>query len=116
MENFKIHDRAKHVFEEADRVYKFEKACKLGDLKQMGLVMDDSHTSCKELYECSCPELDVLVQKCREAGCLGARLTGAGWGGCMVTLLKKEDKERIEKELDILFYTEPAGGIEALTL
>lgn len=78
VEQFKLHDRVKHVFGEADRVQKFERACERGDLKEMGEVMNDSHTSCKELYECSCPELDELVHKCREVGCLGARLTGAG--------------------------------------
>ncbi|KAI6182461.1 hypothetical protein M3Y97_00382600 [Aphelenchoides bicaudatus] len=114
MKEFKLHSRAKHVFEEAQRVHDFEKACQKGDLKLMSQLMDKSHESCKELYECSCPELDVLVKKCRDAGCLGARLTGAGWGGCLVTLTTKEDKERVEKQLNILFWTEPAGGIEAL--
>lgn len=78
MQSFKLHDRAKHVFEEAERVHKFEEACKKGDLQLMGRLMNESHRSCKNLYECSCPELDELVKKCRDVNCTGARLTGAG--------------------------------------
>lgn len=116
MQEFKLHDRAKHVYEEAERVHQFELACKEENLKLMGELMNSSHTSCRDLYECSCPELDNLVEKCREVGCLGARLTGAGWGGCLVTLTTKEEQKRVEKELNILFWTNPSRGINVLTL
>ncbi|VDM91442.1 unnamed protein product, partial [Onchocerca ochengi] len=107
METFKLVQRAKHVYTEAERVRQFHEACKIGDVKEMGKLMSDSHISCKELFECSCDKLDEVVEKCLRNGALGARLTGAGWGGCVVALfdIKKPD-------LEVLFWSRPAGGIE----
>ncbi|PIA60990.1 hypothetical protein AQUCO_00300482v1 [Aquilegia coerulea] len=92
--HFKLFQRASHVYSEAKRVYAFKDTVqsKLSDeemLKKLGDLMNDSHYSCSVLYECSCPELEELVTICRENGALGARLTGAGWGGCAVALVKE---------------------------
>jgi N-acetylgalactosamine kinase len=56
-------------------------------LVALGRLMNESQRSCHELYQCSCDSLERLVRCAREAGALGARLTGAGWGGCTVLLL-----------------------------
>lgn len=92
--HFKLHQRAAHVYSEAKRVHAFKDtvSSNLSDedkLKKLGDLMNDSHHSCSVLYECSCPELEELVKVCREHGALGARLTGAGWGGCAVALVKE---------------------------
>ncbi len=59
-----------------------------GDLAAAGRVMDDSHASLRDQYDVSCPELDAIVSAARShAECFGARLTGAGFGGCAVALV-----------------------------
>ncbi|KAI4345880.1 hypothetical protein L6164_012967 [Bauhinia variegata] len=91
---YKLHQRAAHVYSEAKRVHAFKDivSSNLSDeemLKKLGDLMNESHYSCSVLYECSCPELEELVSICRQNGALGARLTGAGWGGCAVALVKE---------------------------
>ena len=80
-----IRDRAVHVIGEAHRVLKMDGAT----IQQWGELMKASHSSCRDLYECSCTELDQLVETGLKNGALGGRLTGAGWGGCVVFILTK---------------------------
>ncbi|CAA0834872.1 Galactokinase [Striga hermonthica] len=92
--HFKLHQRAAHVYSEAKRVYAFKdvvssKSSEEETLEKLGDLMNESHHSCSVLYECSCPELEELVKVCRDNGAFGARLTGAGWGGCVVALVKE---------------------------
>lgn len=93
---FKLHDRAAHVYVEAARVHEFAAVCRgsasaAEKIAALGALMDDSHASCRDLYQCSCPELDQVVSLAKSYGAVGARLTGAGWGGCTVSLVKDED-------------------------
>lgn len=65
--HFKLHQRAKHVYGEAARVLQFKSVCdseRAGSIPILGDLMNQSHVSCRDLYECSCPELDQLVDIC----------------------------------------------------
>lgn len=62
---------------------------------QFAALMNASHASCAQLFECSCAELDAMVEACRRAGFAGARLTGAGWGGCVVALVDKAQRAKV---------------------
>jgi len=66
-----------------------------GRLEQFGKLLYESHESCRRLYECSSPELDTVVGAAKRAGALGARLTGAGWGGAAIVLVNKTDTTTI---------------------
>ncbi|MBM3477234.1 MAG: galactokinase, partial [Armatimonadetes bacterium] len=80
--------RCRHVVTEIDRALRAAEALKGGDLAAFGALMNESHDSLRDDYEVSCTELDAMVEMAREVpGCLGARLTGAGFGGCAVALV-----------------------------
>ncbi|XP_017598202.1 PREDICTED: N-acetylgalactosamine kinase isoform X2 [Corvus brachyrhynchos] len=126
---FKLHQRAKHVYSEAARVLEFKKICSeapANALQLLGELMKQSHISCREMYECSCPELDRLVDICLQFGAIGSRLTGAGWGGCTVSMVPTDklntflknvkkayyqtDGQRLAVENNSLFATKPGRG------
>jgi galactokinase len=86
--------RCRHVVEENIRVLEAVKALEAGDAERLGELMDASHESLRADYEVSSDELDILVDAAREIpGTLGARMTGAGFGGCTVNLVKEENVE-----------------------
>ena len=101
--------RFRHVVTEGARVYDAEHALNRGDRLTFGLLMNASHESLRDDYEVSCPELDTLVDLAREAGADGARLTGAGFGGCAVILASPD---RVEALLDALEDGYYEGRIE----
>ena len=72
--------------------------------------MTASHKSCDMLYDCSSPELNEITTMAVNAGALGSRLTGAGWGGCTVSLVKRSDlAEFIPKLMDYYTKERPMG-------
>lgn len=95
--SFHLYNRAMHVLTEAKRVHKFREICEDKDMADekkatlLGILMNESHFSCRDKYECSSSELDELTDLCRKSGALGSRLTGAGWGGCCVSLVRNDD-------------------------
>jgi galactokinase len=95
-----LQKRALHVVTENERVKQATIALKGGDLKQFGALMYASHQSLKELYEVSGKELDAIVDFCKTyPGCIGARMTGAGFGGCAIALVKKDGFKDFEAKL-----------------
>ncbi|HET9384900.1 MAG TPA: galactokinase [Gemmatimonadales bacterium] len=87
--------RAVHVVSETARTRFGAQLLGQKKLKQFGTLLYESHESCRRLYECSAPELDTVVGAAKRAGALGARMTGAGWGGAAIVLLNKSDKKTI---------------------
>ena len=103
-EGFKIWQRYKHVVTEAERVRLAVAAFKNGDIEQVGVLMNQSHSSCRDDYEISCPELDVLVSMGLENGAVGARLTGAGFGGCTVHAVPTEKVGEFIRNMETSYY------------
>lgn len=84
-----VRRRCRHVVSENERVLSAVAALRAGDVAAFGELMDASHASLRDDYEVSCRELDVMVEVARGVpGCLGARMTGAGFGGCTVNLVR----------------------------
>lgn len=120
--------RARHVVTENARVLRAVEALRGGDLPTFGALMDASHESLRDDYEVSSPALDTLVAAARDVeGCQGSRLTGAGFGGCTVSLVRKDRidafREHVSRvyleacEVEPLFYvTRPAAGAGRCTL
>ncbi len=85
--------RALHCVTENARVWTAIDALKAGDIAALGKAMNDSHVSMRDLFEMSLPEIDALVASAVELGAVGARLTGGGFGGCIVACIEKGTRE-----------------------
>jgi galactokinase len=107
---FMLRQRALHVFTEALRVIKFRSLLSsppsqgIELLQELGGLMNTTQDSCRDIYDCSCPELDELCDLARAAGSCGSRLTGAGWGGCSVHLVPKDKVEAVKKAWEDKYY------------
>jgi galactokinase len=98
--------RARHVVTENARVLQFVAACREGDVERMGELFEASHRSLQHDYEVSCDELDFLVDAALgvEGGVYGARMTGGGFGGCTVSLMRPEVVAHFEREITGLYH------------
>lgn len=87
-----VYKRAKHVVEECERVQNAVVAMKRGDVVALGQLLNASHESLSELYEVTGKELDVLAHAAQShPACVGSRMTGGGFGGCTVSLVKSNE-------------------------
>lgn len=92
--------RARHVVEEEARVLACVAALRRRDVEAVGRLLAASHASLRDNYEVSCPELDLMVELAQGvAGVVGARLTGAGFGGCTVNLVRSEAVDAFEEQV-----------------
>ncbi len=108
----KLFKRAKHVVSENFRVIKALEALKNNDFIQLGKLLFFSHESLRDDYQVSCPELDLLYECGRRVpACLGARMTGAGFGGSGIAIVREEVKnsfkELVLKEADKKGFVKP---------
>jgi galactokinase len=104
-----LEKRALHVISENDRVKKAMKALSAGDLNFFGQLMYASHLSLKDLYEVSGNELDSIVEFAKTyKECIGARMTGAGFGGCAIALVRKNNYDDFSSKM-IENYTKKIG-------
>jgi len=104
-----VEKRARHVVEEIDRSQRAIPLLEQGHIHEFGLIMNACHASLRDLYEVSVPELNAMAEIAQGLpGCYGARLTGAGFGGCTVNLVDKPDVDVFAAEL-AAHYRERTG-------
>jgi galactokinase len=103
----KVRARCRHVWTENQRVEAAVTALIAGDVATLGSLLDEAHASARDDYEISCPELEVLVNAAREVeGVAGARLTGAGLGGCIVALVRRDAVSDFETHVSRQFQAQ----------
>jgi len=110
-----LRSRAVHVVQETARTRLAAELLARGRLKRFGELLYESHESCRRLYQCSAPELDLVVAAAKRAGALGARLTGAGWGGAVLVLVDRRCEARavvaIRRAFARAYGREPAFSV-----
>jgi galactokinase len=110
----RLHDETErlcflHVVTEAARVQQAVGALRRGDAEEFGAVLNAGHASVRDQLRISCPALDALTEAALASGALGARLTGAGFGGCAVVFCRAADRERVAAGLIERFYSKHSG-------
>lgn len=101
----KVRMRARHVVEECERVRLAAAAMKRGDIPALGRLLNASHESLKTLYEVTGTELDALAEAAQaHPACLGSRMTGAGFGGCTISIVEKSGAEDFKSAVGRIYY------------
>lgn len=97
--------RCRHIITENARVLRAKEAMLAGDRVSLGAVMLEAHASQRDQFECSCEEIDFLVDTASSLrGCFGARMTGGGFGGCTVNLVTKAEAESFSARLKEIYH------------
>jgi galactokinase len=116
-----LYRRARHVVGEIARTLQTAEALRRGDWNLVGRLMLASHASLRDGFQVSCEELNVLVQLATEAGAIGSRMTGGGFGGCTVSLVRRSALDAVMQHIRegyprqtgreaTLFVTRPVDG------
>jgi galactokinase len=109
-----VRQRCRHIIYENGRVLKSVAALRAGDLDAFGQLMNESHASLRDDYEVSCAELDIMAEAAwKVKGVYGSRMTGAGFGGCTVSLVAEEAIEDFRNQVAATY--ERATGIAPQT-
>lgn len=119
-----IHRRARHVITENERTLEAARALRSGDLGGVGRLMDQSHVSLRDDFEVSTEMMNAVVDLARhQPGCLGARMTGAGFGGCVIAVVERDHEHtfgdsattlcRALLGIDVHAYT--CGGVDGVS-
>ncbi len=102
-----IRERAQHVVDEDARTLQAVQALASGDLETFGKLMYESHDSLRDFYEVSIPELDAIVETVRQMqGVYGARMTGGGFGGCVIALVDEASVADVQERMVRTYYRE----------
>jgi galactokinase len=109
-ERFLLRQRTLHCFKEARRVLDFKSClCRRGhldkhDIQYLGQLLNESQASCRDAYDCTCPEVDEICEIALRAGSFGSRVTGAGWGGCTIHMIPQDKIELVTEALKAGYY------------
>jgi galactokinase len=121
--------RARHVISEIERTSQAAAAIRQSDWSRVGALMYASHNSLRDDYEVSCDELDLMVELAESmgpsAGVIGSRMTGGGFGGCTVSLVRRDAVDSVSQQLHdryaqqtgispSIFATRPAEGAQII--
>ena len=107
--------RVRHVVTEIERVRQFVALVEAGRVREVGSLLDASHESLRVDYEVSCEELDVAVAAARDAGALGARMTGGGFGGSAIALVEAGQEQAVARAVSMAFSERGLGTPAFLT-
>lgn len=105
-DGFKLRQRFQYVIDEGLRVNRAVEALENNDITCFGKLMSDSYIGARDLYEISTPEIDFIVNEALKCGAIGSRLTGAGFGGCVINLVYKKDAHAFLEKMKHLYFFE----------